>query len=94
MDLRSRLFELAVGLDLLRLDGQLFYWRQDQAEVDYVYKKGTKIIAIEVKSGRKKSPHGLVKFRNLFSAAKVCVITPDNYDEFTENPAGFLARLK
>ncbi|MCX6107055.1 MAG: ATP-binding protein [Proteobacteria bacterium] len=89
-DLRGRLFELSVGLDLIRLDGQLYYWRQDQIEVDYVYKHGSKIYAIEVKSGRRKSPHGLVKFRALFSNANCLVITPDNYPDFAKNPAEYL----
>lgn len=84
------MFELAVGLDLLRLDGELFYWRQDQCEVDYGFKRGSKVIAIEVKSGRKKSAHGLVKFRSLFSTAASVVITPDNYPEFTLDPWQYL----
>ena len=90
-ELRGRLFELAVGLDLLRLDGQLHYWRHDQAEVDYVYKRGSKIHAIEVKSGRKKSPHGLAQFRKMFGAAHCHVISPETYSEFARNPVQYLS---
>ena len=89
-DLRGRLFELTVGLDLLRLDGQLHYWRHDQAEVDYVYRRGSKIYAIEVKSGRKKSPHGLAQFRKVFGAAHCLMISPENYLEFARNPGQFI----
>jgi len=92
-DERGRLFELAVGLDLLRLPGQTFYWRVDQIEVDYVYKSGSKLYAIEVKSGRKKSPHGLAKFKAQFAKAKCATITPENYDAFANSPQETLAKL-
>jgi predicted AAA+ superfamily ATPase len=50
---RGRILELIVGMDLMRLSGDLFYWRQDHDEVDYVYRKGNELFAVEVKSGRK-----------------------------------------
>ncbi|MEI8027023.1 MAG: AAA family ATPase [Pseudomonadota bacterium] len=87
---RGRLFELIVGCDLLRLPGELFYWRSDQWEVDYVYKVGRSVTAIEVKSGRRKSPHGLIKFKTLFESAAVVMITPENYLEFTSNPGAYI----
>lgn len=87
---RGRLFELIVGCDLLRLPGELFYWRSDQWEVDYVYKVGRSVTAIEVKSGRRKSPHGLIKFKALFESAAVLMITPENYLEFTSNPGAYI----
>lgn len=90
---RGRLFELAVGLDLLRLPGQTFYWRVDQIEVDYVYKSGSKLYAVEVKSGRKKSPHGLAKFKQYFPKAKCAVITPENYLDFAKAPQEMLAKI-
>lgn len=91
-DIRGRLFELSVGLDLLRLSGDLFYWRHDRDEVDFVYKRGKNLFAIEVKSGRKKSPHGLVKFRAQFKRAICHIVTPDNYLDFTKDPEAFLER--
>lgn len=87
---RGRLFELAVGLDLLRLPGQIFYWRIDQVEVDYVYKSGAKLFAIEVKSGRKKSPHGIVKFKEQFKQAKGVIVSSENYGQFARDPSIFL----
>jgi predicted AAA+ superfamily ATPase len=89
---RGRLFELVVGLDLLRLSGDLSYWRWDDIEVDYVYRSGRKVWAIEVKSGRKKSPHGLAKFREHFKDATCVVISEDNYEGFTQDPEAFLNR--
>ena len=52
---RGRVFELAVGAELLQLPGELFYWREKNAEVDFVYRYQGRLYAIEVKSGRRKS---------------------------------------
>ena len=87
---RGRIFELVVGLDLLRLPGDLHYWREGHDEVDFVYRLGKKVTAIEVKSGRKKSVHGLAKFCKCFPTAKTLVISPENYIEFSKNPNAFL----
>ncbi len=89
-DLRGRLFELIVGLDLMRLPGELYYWRVDHDEVDYVYRQGKSITAIEVKSGRKKSQHGLARFRENFTSARCLVLTPENYLIFAKDPATFV----
>jgi hypothetical protein len=54
-ELIGRLAENAVGAALFRLaeqnGGGLFYWRERDLEVDYVFKTGRKVIALEVKSG-------------------------------------------
>ena len=89
-ELRGRIFELVVGLDLLRLPGQLYYWRSDQAEVDYVYKRGSTLVAIEVKSGRKRSPHGLSKFSAQFPDARTKLVGRDDYAEFARDPEAYL----
>jgi predicted AAA+ superfamily ATPase len=88
--LRGRLFELAVGLDLARLPGELSYWRVDNDEVDYVYRLGRHIIAIEVKSGRHRSPHGLVAFKRAFPSARTVTIAPEQYDLFCRDVRGFI----
>lgn len=55
-ELWGRIVESAVGTHLA--DGhaegryELFYWRERDKEVDFVVKRGTKLTAIEVKSGR------------------------------------------
>lgn len=87
---RGRLFELIVGLDLLRLPGELYYWRHGNDEVDYVYTIGKKVTAIEVKSGRKKSVQGLIKFREHFPNARTLIISPQNYAQFAKDPMNVL----
>ena len=52
---RGRIFEVAVGAQLLQLPGDLYYWREKQKEVDFVYKYQGLLYAVEVKSGRKLS---------------------------------------
>lgn len=56
---RGRVFELAAGAELLQLPGELFDWREKNAEVDFVYRYQGRLHALEVKSGRKKSTKGL-----------------------------------
>lgn len=86
----GRAFELIVGTQLVRTGESLYYWREGSDEVDFVLKKGRKLYAIEVKSGRKKSPKGLMKFKEKFPEAKLVMITFDNYGEFEAGPMSFL----
>jgi predicted AAA+ superfamily ATPase len=79
-DERGRIFEAVVGMALARLNYELFYWREGKFEVDYVLKKGKKIIAIEVKSGRRKNSRGLEEFVKKFPEARTIFITPENYN--------------
>jgi predicted AAA+ superfamily ATPase len=88
----GRVFELVVGAQLVRIDESLYYWREGSDEVDFVLKKGRKLYAIEVKSGRKKSLKGLEKFKEKFPEAKLIMITFDNYKEFENNPMDFLEK--
>jgi predicted AAA+ superfamily ATPase len=90
---RGRVFELAVGAELLQLPGEVFYWREKQAEVDFVYQYQGRLHAIEVKSGRKKSAKGLDSFLEKFPIATRTIITPENFPQFSENPRNFLAQL-
>ncbi len=87
---KGRVFELVVGAQLVRTGESLYYWREGAEEVDFVLKKGRKLYAIEVKSGRKKSKIGLVKFKAKFPEAIILIITPDNYDQFENDPMAFL----
>lgn len=73
------LVETAIGANLINssaFDGiEVYYWRQGNAEVDYVLAKGGKLIGIEVKSGaRKISPWGLKEFQKDFPGARTVVI--------------------
>lgn len=74
---RGRLVELAVGMELTRLPGELYYWREGPYEVDYIRAHGGMITAIEVKSGRKTSGKGLDAFLTKFPKAKPVIVTED-----------------
>jgi predicted AAA+ superfamily ATPase len=90
---RGRVFELAVGAELLQLPGELFYWREKNAEVDFVYQYLGTLYAIEVKSGRKKTATGLEAFMKKFPEARPIILTPENFPLLSENPSKFLASL-
>lgn len=90
----GRVFELIVGAQLVRTGLPLYYWRQGQEEVDYVLKKGRKIWAIEVKSGRRKSSKGLVQFLAEHPKATPVIIDRDNYFPFEKDPISFLEKWK
>ena len=70
-DFWGRLLESAVGAHLIN-DGsgssiEVFYWRERNREVDFVLRKGQRVTAIEVKSGRKKgSLPGMKAFDEVF----------------------------
>ncbi len=76
---RGRCFELIVGAALSRLPGHLYYWREGKHEVDYIYSYGKKLLAIEVKSGRKKQTAALQKFKEKYPASQALIVTPENY---------------
>ena len=93
LDRRGRVFELAVGAQLLQLPGELFYWREKNAEVDFIYRYQGKLFAIEVKSGRKKTAKGLDVFMKQFPDACPVILTTDNFPLFSADPKKFLAAL-
>ena len=66
----GRLVESAVGAHLLNSKNyrtQIYYWRENNFEVDFVLKMGPKLIAIEVKSGtHKPNLSGLKQFKDRF----------------------------
>lgn len=90
---RGRLLEVAVGAVLVRLPGELFYWRQNDHEVDFVYRFGKSLFAIEVKSGRKKSRKGLETFRSLFASAQLVLVGETDLLDLSRDPEGTLQRL-
>jgi len=90
---RGRLFELVVGNELQRLGGELSYWREEKNEIDYILVWQNNIFAIEVKSGRKKSPKGLELFLKKFSKAKPVFITTENFETFSRDPKAFLKKI-
>ena len=66
----GRWVESAVGCYLLdkadELEYQLYYWRDNNDEVDFVLSRGEHSVAIEVKSGRHQMNSGLPAFRERF----------------------------
>jgi len=92
-DQRGRAFELAVGAELVQQPGQVFYWRERNDEVDFVYQYRGDLYAIEVKSGRKKSGKGLLAFAAQVPKASPVIVTPDNFAAFSANPSAFLQQV-
>ena len=74
----GRLVESAVGAHLLntrKYNTKLYYWRENNYEVDFVLKIGLDLVAIEVKSGKHKSSlDGLMKFNERFQPKKSLVV--------------------
>ncbi len=90
---KGRLFELAVGNVLTRLPGELYYWREGNNEVDYIYSFGNDLYAIEVKSGTKKFNKGLTEILKVFPKIKQLVIDYDMFEKFDKDPEVFLQKL-
>jgi predicted AAA+ superfamily ATPase len=70
---RGRLVESAVGAYLLargKEEGfEVYWWRNRGDEVDFVIQKGSRLTAIEVKSGRAKGVGGSLVFKQLYPEA-------------------------
>ncbi len=70
------LVENAVGAYLLNQlpKNSVHYWRQGDAEVDYIVERGKEILALEVKSGRTRYTQGLAIFKRHYPNAKTLII--------------------
>lgn len=75
----GRAFELTIGAMLNTLPGELYYWRHKNLEVDYVYKFGKKLWAIEVKSNSTSPAKALHEFKKEFPTAELLVLNRNNY---------------
>ena len=66
----GRWVESAVGAYLInhadRLEYKLYFWRHDGNEVDFILQSSKKLVAIEVKSGRRQNNQGLPIFSEQF----------------------------
>ena len=66
----GRWVESAIGSYLLNkadeLDYKLYYWRENNNEVDFVLEQNKQCIAIEVKSGKRTTNNGISIFSNRF----------------------------
>ena len=89
----GRVVESVVGAHLFNSatsDIGLHYWREDVHEVDFVLQRGRRIVAVEVKSGRKpKSLRGIEEFERRFAPWKSLVVGSGGIplDEFLSVPA-------
>ena len=80
---QGRLFESAIGTQLTLMDGELFYFREGDYEVDYIFKTTTALYAIEVKSERKKGRYmGLERFIHAHPNAIPVIIDKTNAEAF------------
>ena len=74
----GRIFESGIGAYLVSQAFvhrfEVFYWRERDAEVDFVLRKKGSIVAIEVKSNAEKRTDGLDKFRKLFNPQSAFIV--------------------
>lgn len=89
----GRLVESAVGAHLANAaaagDCSLYYWRERNAEVDFVVKAGRRLTAIEVKSGRAPQVHsGTAAFVAAFKPQSTLLVGGDGIalEEFLSQP--------
>lgn len=92
----GRLTESAVGAHLLNASVggvcELFYWRERNREVDFVVRRGRKLVAIEVKSGRTTSSFpGMESFAKLFKPDRLLIVGPGgiSLERFLAKPVGY-----
>lgn len=95
-DYWGRLVESAVGAHLINMlpAGSVYYWRERGQEVDFVIKSQRKIVAVEVKSGRRKENlSGMNIFAKNFKPDKLLLIGGDGIpiEEFLgKSPENYL----
>ena len=74
----GRYVESAIGAYLVTQapihDFKVYYWREKKEEVDFILVRRKKVIAIEVKSGRRTTNEGLGKFKEAFHPYKALVV--------------------
>ena len=92
----GRLTESAVGAHLLNasIGGacELFYWRERNREVDFVVRRGKKLVAIKVKSGRTTtSLPGMESFAKSFKPDRRLIVGTGgiSLELFLSKPVGY-----
>ncbi len=89
----GRLVESAVGAHLFNTgtpEHRLYYWRENDSEVDFVLTRGRRLVTIEVKSGaRKPRTSGLERFAEQFDVQGAVVVGEGGLplSEFLSTPA-------
>lgn len=92
-DDRGRIFESAIGAELIKNNFKPYYWADGDYEVDFVLEYKKQIIAIEVKSGRRKKTTSLEVFNKKYPDAKIVFINKENYLKFCDSVENFLDRM-
>ena len=89
----GRLVESAVGAHLANAaavgECALYYWREGNREVDFVVQAGSRLVSIEVKSGRAPRTHGgTAAFAGAFKVHRSLLVGGDGVplDEFLLRP--------
>jgi len=79
----GRLVESCIGSHLLnssKLNNfEVYYWRERNFEVDFILKKGNKLIALEVKSGNYFKSKGIAQFKKIYGDTKSYIIGNDGF---------------
>jgi len=74
----GRYVESAIGAYIVSqaalCDYQVYYWRDKKDEVDYVLARRRKVVAIEVKTGRRTVNEGLPRFTGLFRPHRSLIV--------------------
>lgn len=90
----GRYVESCVGAHLVNTSAgtalEVTYWRERNHEVDFVLQRGTELVAIEVKSGRRReSLPGMAAFAKHFSPKKSLLVGAQGIalEEFLSKPA-------
>jgi len=77
----GRIIESAIGAHLLNnsltSDYELNYWREGDAEVDFIITKNKKSIAIELKSNKASITKGMQQFQKQYESQKMILIGSD-----------------
>jgi len=79
----GRLVESAIGAYLISqapiCDYSLYYWREANNEVDFVLSRHKKLVAIEVKSGRRQTNKGINEFEQHFHPHRTLLVGGDSF---------------
>jgi uncharacterized protein len=96
----GRLVESAVGAHLLNSSAgtpaEVCYWRERSREVDFVVRMGTRVVAIEVKSGASKGSFpGMGAFARAFRPQRTLLIGGDglSLEQFFRTPTAELVAV-
>lgn len=81
----GRFVESAIGAYLVSqapiYGYKVYYWREGSNEVDFVLRRNTRTVAVEVKSGRRRLNQGLVLFNEQFKPWRSIVVGGDGFTE-------------